>query len=161
MLVQMRFINSMDHINLSLINESDFVGITEKTAVLKERGIYDEYVCKYSLPVISDEFLEYIHPYFESNFNNYDIFDRFSNGKASATNIIQDGNNNNKIFFNNKVNSYETYLLFIVLSQFILIYPCTRVFHCNILAQEFTVDAIISFLRVYYKYLYFLCHQKY
>eukprot|EP01083_Nonionella_stella_P280997 956133_1 len=59
------------------------------TAVLKERGIYDECVWKYAL--VSDKggaelseylsqqskFLEYIHPYFESDNFNYNPFDRF------------------------------------------------------------------------------------
>ena len=59
------------------------------TAVLKQRGIYDECVWKYSM--VSDKggaelseylsqqnkFLEYIHPYFKSDNFNYDPFDRF------------------------------------------------------------------------------------
>eukprot|EP00486_Rosalina_sp_Unknown_P013750 CAMPEP_0201592464 /NCGR_PEP_ID=MMETSP0190_2-20130828/190352_1 /ASSEMBLY_ACC=CAM_ASM_000263 /TAXON_ID=37353 /ORGANISM="Rosalina sp." /LENGTH=1532 /DNA_ID=CAMNT_0048051251 /DNA_START=647 /DNA_END=5242 /DNA_ORIENTATION=- len=59
------------------------------TASLKERGIYDEDVWKFSL--VSDKggaelceylsqqqkFLEYIHPYFTSDNFNYDPFDRF------------------------------------------------------------------------------------
>ncbi len=88
------------------------------TAVSKERCFYDEYVCKYPLPVISEKFLEYIHPYFGSDINfNYNLLDPFA--VFNIKNVSETGKN--------ILNIHEK-MQQILLNYFIIIYNVTKYF---------------------------------